>query len=158
MCQDLSREKGRDKYRDGKLEDAVFRFGITRQQRWGRAWFRINRHPRFDAGMKAKLDFLVSEYQPITREGYARHACISEFECHHPHFVLFNLFSNPPSLSLARATEWFAFSGKKKRDTSYETRHIAALSILQVRWEISRCRDKSFLASIVGALDRATFS
>lgn len=33
MCQDLSREKGRDKYRDGKLEDAVFRFGITRQQR-----------------------------------------------------------------------------------------------------------------------------
>lgn len=117
MCQDLSREKGRDKYRDGKLEDAVFRFGITRQQRWGRAWFRINRHPRFDAGMKAKLDFLVSEYQPITREGYARHACISEFECHHPHFVLFNLFSNPPSLSLARATEWFAFSGKKKRET-----------------------------------------
>lgn len=67
--------------------------------------------------MKAKLDFLVSEYQPITREGYARHVCISEFECHHPHFVLFNLFSNPPSLSLAREPpNDLHFRKKKKKE------------------------------------------
>lgn len=128
--------------------------------------------PRFDAGMKAKLNFLVSEYQPITRDArrvratyvYFRHfprERIWMSSSYHPHFVLFNLFpSPPPSLSLeaSRASHrMICIFGKKKKE---KERHIAATSILQVRWEISRerCRDKSFLASIVRALDRATFS
>lgn len=94
----------------------------------------------------------------------------NEFECH-LRIIPISCFSiySLPSFFFARASRashrMICIFGKKKKKReekreTHRTRHIAAMSILQVRWEISRerCRDKSFLASIVRALDRATFS